>query len=390
MYQDTYIFSQIVNLIPRRQFNQCVKRYNGNSYVKTLSCRDQFLAMIFGQLADRKSLRDIVNCLQAHTSKRYHLGFKTQIYLPTLAKANEKRNWRIYRDFAQILIRIARNLYVDDNDFDIDIEETPYILDSTIIELSLGLFKWAKFEFTKSAVKIHTQLDLHGNIPSFFWITTGKVHDIDFLDKINIEKGAYYIMDRGYFHMKRLYNIHCKEAFFVIRQKKNFSFGRLYSRKIDKSIGLRCDQIGYARHFYRKKDYPEKLRRVKYYDGVSDKTYVYLTNHFDLNAKVIADLYKNRWQIELFFKWVKQHLHITTFWGRSRNAVRSHICIAICSFLLVAILKKKLKINRNIYEILQILQVSLFVKEPIIPLLSEFDLQKLESRSWEPPSLFDC
>ena len=390
MHQGKYIYSQIVDLIPWYEFNKCVNKYNGNSYVKNLSCRDQFLAMIFGQLADRKSLRDIVNCLQAHTSKRYHLGFKSQVYLPTLAKANEKRDWRIYRDFAQILIRITRNLYVDDNDFDIDLEGTPYVLDSTIIELSLGLFKWAKFEFTKSAIKVHTQLDLHGNIPSFFWITTGKVHDVNFLDRINIEKGAYYIMDRGYFHMKRLYNIHCKGAFFIIRAKKSFTYTRLYSKVVDKTIGLRCDQIIKARHFYRKKDYPEKLRRVKFYDEITDKTYVYLTNNFELEAKVIADLYKYRWQVELFFKWVKQHLHITVFFGRSWNAVRNQICICICAFLLVCMLKKYRKIDRNIYEILQILQVSLFVKEPINTLLSRIDLQKLNFQSRKQPSLFAC
>jgi transposase len=345
--------------------------------------------MIFGQLADRKSLRDIVNCLQAHRNKLYHLSFRSQIYLPTLAKANEKRDWRIYRDFAQILIRIARNLYLDDNDFDIELEGTPYVLDSTIIELSLGLFKWAKFEFTKSAVKVHTLLDLKGNIPSFFLITTGLVHDVNILDKLEFEENAYYIMDRGYFDFKRLYKIHSSKAFFIIRAKDSLSFDRIYSKKVDKSIGLRCDQIIKPHRFYARKDYPENLRRIKYYDETTDKSYVYLTNNFIQEAFIIAKLYKYRWQIELFFKWVKQHLHITVFYGRSRNAVKSQICISISAFLLVCILKKRLKIDRNIYEILQILHVSLFVKEPIITLLSGFDLHKLDGQSPERPSLFD-
>jgi len=389
MFKDQYIFSQINEIMPWYEFEQCVKRYNGNSYVKSLSCHDQMLAMIFGQLADRKSLRDIVNCLQAHRNKLYHLGFRSQIYLPTLAKANEKRNWRIYRDFAQVLIGIAQNFYVNDNDFDIELEGTPYVLDSTIIELSLGLFKWAKFEFTKSAVKVHTLLDLKGNIPSFFQITTGLGHDVNMLDRLIFEEDAYYIMDRGYFDFKRLYKIHLHKAFFIVRAKDSLSFDRIYSNKADKSIGLRCDQIIKPHRFYARKDYPEKLRRIKYYDDISDKYYVYLTNNFDLSAGNITELYKYRWQIELFFKWVKQHLHITVFYGRSRNAVKTQICICICAFLLVCILKKHLKIDRNIYEMLQILQVSLFVKEPISTLLSEFDLQKLNSRSSECPSLFD-
>jgi IS4 transposase len=389
MHEGQYIFSQITEIIPWYEFDKYVKKYDGNSKVRTLSCHDQFLAMIFGQLADRKSLRDIVNCLQAHSNKLYHLGFKNPPILPTLAKANENRDWRIYRDFTQVLIGIARNFYVDDNDFDIELEGTPYVLDSTIIELSLGLFKWAKFEFTKSAVKVHTLLDLKGNIPSFFQITTGLVHDVNMLDRLIFKEGAYYIMDRGYFDFKRLYTINLKKAFFIVRAKGSLSFDRIYSNKIDKANGLRCDQIIKPHRFYARKDYPENLRRVKYYDEVTDKSYVYLTNNFIQEAFVIAKLYKYRWQIELFFKWVKQHLHITAFYGRSRNAVKTQICVSICAFLLVCILKKRLKIDRNIYEILQILQVSLFVKEPINTLLSEFDLQTLNGLSLERPSLFD-
>ena len=343
MYQGKYIFAQIVEFLPRHEFDKCVKHYNGNRKVRRLSCHDQFLSLVFGQLTNLKSLRSIVICLNAHAKKLYHLGFKTdKLILSTITRANENRDWRIYQDLAQLLIKKARKLHVNDNDFDIDLEGALYVLDSTVIELCLSLFKWAYFEKEQAAIRIHAQLDLRANIPSFFLITTAKVHDANILDIINFEEGAYYIMDRGYIDFARLYQIHKQKAFFIIRAKASLSFQRLYSRPVDKTAGLRCDQIIKLKHFYSKKDYPEKLRRVKYYDEETDKYYVYLTNNFDLDANIIADLYKHRWQIELFFKWIKQHLHINIFWGCSKNAVKTQICIAIRTFLIVAIMKKQL------------------------------------------------
>jgi len=376
MNQGKYIFAQIVEFITQYEFDKCVNRYDGNGRVRNLSCRDQFLSLAFGQLTNLRSLRGIVLCLNAHSGLLYHLGFKTNKFtLTTLSRANEKRNWQIYRDLAEILIGRTRKLYANDNEFKIKLDGAVYALDSTVIELCLATFKWAYFELGKSAVKIHTQLDLRGNIPSFFLITQAKTHDINFLDILKFEMGAFYIMDRGYFDFKRLWKINQAESYFIIRAKKSISYERLYSRKADKSIGLRSDQTIKLKHFYSKKHYPEKLRRVKYYDAETNRHYVYLTNNFKIDAKKVADLYKHRWQIELFFKWIKQHLKIEVFWGYSANAVKTQICVALCAFLLVAILKKKLNINRNLYEILQILSVSQFEKTPIITLLSEFDLQ---------------
>lgn len=374
MNQGKYVFAQIVDFVPRYEFDNCVRSYKGNLKIRILTCRDQFLAMMFGQLANLKSFRGIVICLNAHHKKLYHLGFGTKkLILSTLTRANEKRDWRIYRDLAQILIEKTRKLYLNSNNFSIDLEGIPYVLDSTIIKLSLGLFKWAKFKKETSAVKIHAQLDLRGNIPSFFLITEAKIHDVNMLDILEFEKGAYYIMDRGFIDFKRLYRIHQKKSFFIIRSKSSTSFIRLYSQKTDKGSGIRCDQIIKFKQFYAMKDYPEKLRRIKYYDKETDHYYTYLTNNFDLDAKIIADLYKHRWQIELFFKWIKQHLHIGTFWGHSANAVKIQICIAISTFLVIAIVKKELKIERDLYEILQILSVSQFEKTSINTLVSESD-----------------
>lgn len=382
MFQSKFVFSQIAEFIPRRLLNECIKRYKGNRRIRSLDCRDQFLSLMFGQLANLQSLRGIVLCLSAHQNQLYHLGFKANKFiLSTLSRANEKRDWRIYRDIAQKLIEKARKLYIDENDFKIELEGAVYVLDSTIIELCLATFKWAYFELGKSTIKVHMQMDLKGNIPSFFLITKAKVHDVNFLDIVAFEKDAIYIMDRGYFDFERLYNIHQQESFFLIRSKKSLSFERMYSKKIDKTIGLRCDQIIKLNHFYSRKKYPKKLRRIKYYDKETDKVYVYLTNNFNLDGKTIADLYKQRWQIELFFKWIKQHLKIEVFWGYSPNAVKTQICVAICTFLIVAIMKKELKINRNLYEILQILSVSQFEKIPIESLITESNLQISDNES---------
>jgi len=375
MNQEKYIFSQIVDFISDYELNKCIEKYSGNKRIKNLSCRDQFLALMFGQLTSLKSLRGIILCLNAHPNSLYHLGFRTKKFtLSTLARANQFRDWRIWQDFTNHLIDITRKLYVNDNDFSIDLKNTVYALDSTIIDLCLATFKWAYFELQKSAVKIHTQLDLKGNIPSFFLITKAKVHDINFLDYIVFERDAIYIMDRGYLHFKRLYTIHQHQSFFIVRSKQSLSFKRIYSRPVDRTTGLRCDQTIILKHFYSHKDYPEKLRRIKYYDKETNTTYVYLTNNFSIPAKTIADLYKKRWQIELFFKWIKQHLKIQVFWGYSFNAVKTQICIAISTFLLVAIAKKQLKVKLNLYEILQILQVSQFEKIPLISLISKTEL----------------
>ncbi|MEK9183139.1 MAG: IS4 family transposase [Patescibacteria group bacterium] len=381
MFQGQYVFSQIIEFIPRREFNQSVNTYKGNERIRNLDCRDQLLALIFGQLTNVRSLRGIVLCLNAHANLLYHLGFKAGNFtLSTLSRANENRDYRIYQELAQLLVVKARKLYLDDNNFGVELDGAVYALDSTIIELCLATFKWAYFELNKSAVKIHTQLDLRGNIPSFFHITEAKTHDINLLDILDFEANAFYIMDRGYFDFERLFTIHKAKAFFVIRAKSSISWTRLYSRTVDRSTGLCCDQIIKLNNFYSKKHYPEKLRRVKYYDKETNRSYVYLTNNFDIDAKKIADLYKHRWQIELFFNWIKQHLRIEVFWGYSINAVKTQICIAMCTFLLVAILKKQLKIERNLYEILQILQVSQLEKTALISLISKSKLH-LEGNS---------
>ena len=390
MYQGQFIFSQIIEFIPRREFNKFITEYKGNQRIRNLDCRDQLLAMMFGQLTSLRSLRGIVLCLNAHSNLLYHLGFKSSNFtLSTLSRANENRDFKIYRDLAQLLIKQARKLYLNDNDFSIELDGAVYALDSTVIELCLATFRWAYFELGKSAVKIHTQLDLRGNIPSFFLITEAKTHDINFLDVLEFEAGAFYIMDRGYFDFERLFKIHSAKAYFVIRAKKSISWERIYSRTVDHTIGLRCDQTIKLNNFYSRKHYPEKLRRIKYYDQETNRYYIYLTNNFDLEARKVADLYKHRWQIELFFKWIKQHLRIEVFWGYSTNAVKTQICIAMCTFLLVAIIKKKLNIKRNLYEILQILSVSQFEKIPINTLVSESELQIFNEQVQKLPFLLN-
>lgn len=386
MHQGKFIFTQIIEFVSWYLFDQCVLKYKGDVKIRKLNCRDQFLAMMFGQLTNLKSLRGIVLCLNAHAKQLYHLGFKTNKFiLTTLARANENRDWQIYRDLAQLLIKKARKLYLDDHNFEIDLQGAVYALDSTVIELCLSVFRWAKFEHDSAAVKIHTELDLKANIPSFFRITTAKVHDVNILDELEFEIGAYYIMDRGYVDFERLYKINATPAFFVIRPKKSLSFIRLRSDQIDKNSGIRCDQIIRLKHFYSSKSYPDKLRRIKYYDAETNRYYIYLTNDFKLEARLIADLYKRRWQVELFFKWIKQHLYIQVFWGTSQNAVKTQICIAICTFLIIAILKKNLNIDRNLHEILQILSTCQFEKTLINTVLSEFDPPNFEDQAQKLP-----
>lgn len=370
------MFTQITEQVRLYQFNHCVQTYQGQKSVKKLSCHTQFLAMLFGQLSYRESLRDVIACLSAHQSKLYHLGFTSSIARSTLAEANEKRNWRIYWDFAQVLITQARTLYASDSAFTLDLKNACYAIDSTSIELCLALFPWSPYVSTKAAIKMHTILDLRGSIPTFFHMTSGKVHDVTFLDMVAFERGAFYVMDRGYLDFGRLHTIHKAGAFFVTRAKNNTQMRRRYSNKTEKSGGVRSDQIVLLTGTYTPGTYPDTLRRVKYYDQESKQTYVFLTNNVEVSAQMIADLYQHRWQIELFFKWIKQHLKIKVFWGRSENAVKTQICIALCAYLLVAILKKKLAIKQNIYEILQIVSVSLFDKTPVSALFSDDGLHK--------------
>jgi len=364
------VFSQIMDFLPLRDLRKCVKRYRGNYKVQKFSCMDQFLCMAFAQLTYRESLRDIEACLRAMQSRLYHMGIRSRVSKSTLADANENRDWRIYADFAQVLIHIARGLYAKE-EFGIELDQTVYALDSTTIDLCLSLFPWAKFRKHKAGVKLHTLLDLRGNIPTFIRITEALIHDVNILDDIIPEAGAFYIMDRGYLDFARLYRFHQCLAFFVTRTKENFQFRRLYSHPIDKSTGLRCDQTIVLTGFYSSKDYPERLRRIRYVDEETEQNLVFLTNCFTLPTITIAQLYKCRWQVELFFKWIKQHLRIKTFFGTTKNAVKTQIWIAISVYVLVAIIKKQLNLDLNLYTILQILSVTLFEKVPIVQVLME-------------------
>ncbi len=365
MNQGKTIFSQILDFLSKHKFRQCVDRYNGNYRVRSFTCFDQFLCMAFAQLTYRESLRDIECCLRAMREKLYHMGIRGKISRSTLAYANENRDWRIYCDFAQILIHEARQLYANE-DFGLELDETVYALDSSTIDLCLSVFPWARFRKTKSAIKLHTLLDLRGNIPSFVAITDGKVHDVNILDVLMPEPGAIYVMDKAYLDFERLYTLHQCSAFFVTRAKINTALKRLYSKPVDKSTGIRCDQIVVLTGFYAKKDYPGKLRRVKFIDPDNGKRLVFLTNQFLFPAETIAALYKCRWQVELFFKWIKQHLRIKAFYGTSENAVKTQIWIAISVYVLVAIIKKKLKTDLSLYTILQIFSITLFEKMPIL------------------------
>lgn len=382
------IFSQLMDFIPMYEFHQCVKRYNGNYKVKNFTCWEQFLCMAFAQLTYRESLRDIQACLRAVNKKLYHMGIRSKVSRNTLANANQMRDWRIYADFAQVLIREARKLYANE-DFGVQLKQTVYALDSTTIDLCLSLFPWALFRNKKGAVKLHTLIDLRGNIPTVVIITHGKVHDVNTLDNLVMEAGAIYVMDRGYLDFERLYSIHLSSAFFVTRAKNNFNFRRLYSKPVDKSTGILCDQIIVLNGFYTKKAYPDKLRRIKYYDADRNKKLVFLTNNFMLPALTIADIYRCRWQVELFFKWIKQHLRIKAFYGTSENAVKTQIWIAISVYVLVAIVKKRLNLNQSLYTILQILSVSLFEKTQILQAFALTDYNDYDDKLCKQLILFD-
>lgn len=372
MFTGEYIFSQVMDHLPQHTFRKCVERYRGNRYVKSFNCFDQFLCMAFGQLTHRESLRDIEICLRAHKSKLYHLGIRGGISRNTFSNANKTRDWRIYADFAHALIKIARPLYSRE-DLGLEMRNTVYALDTSTIDLCMSVFPWALFRSTKSAVKLHTLLDLRGNIPIFMYISDGKMHDVNALDLLMPETGAFYIMDRGYLDFARLYRWHTAGAFFVIRAKSNTKFKRRYSRLTELNNGVQCDQTVLLTGLNSSVAYPNTLRRIHYYDREKKKHFNFLTNNFVFPARTIADLYRYRWQIELFFKWIKQHLRIKSFYGTSENAVKTQIWIAVSVYVLVAIIKKRLKIDASLYNILQVLSLTLFEKIPLIQLLDKPD-----------------
>ncbi len=359
------VFAQLIEHLPHKEFHKCVARYRGDHYAKNFSCWDQYLAMAFAQLTYRESLRDIETCLGAVGGKLYHMGFRSSVARSTLADANESRDWRIYADFAQTLIATARRLYARDP-MGVDLDQSLYALDSTTIDLCLALFPWARFRRRKAAVKMHTLLDLRGNIPAFVHVTDGKVHDVNVLDQIVPDPGAFYVMDRGYIDFGRLFVLTLSAAFFVVRTKSNVLLQRRYSHPVDKSTGVRSDQTVVLSSFESASVYPDPLRKVSYYDAESDKRLKFLTNNFTLPALTIAQIYKQRWEVELFFKWIKQHLRIKAFYGVSENAVKTQIWIAVSVYVLVAIVRKRLGLKASLYQILQILSLTLFEKTPIL------------------------
>lgn len=370
MYAGKLIFAQVTDLVHPEQFRRCVRRYNGEHKVKTFSCWNQFLCMAFGQLTFRESLRDVATCLRSRPDQLYHLGIRGEVSHSTLADANRERDWRIYYDLAQLLIRRARLLY-ENEPTGLDLKQTAYALDSTTIDLCLNLFPWARFRRTKGAVKLHTLLDLRGSIPAFISISHGKKADVNILDELILEPGSFYVMDRGYVDFRRLYCFVLAAAFFVTRSKSGLQFNRLESRPVDFPTGVRSDQIVWLRNLSSIEHYPDKLRRIHYVDPESSKSLVFLTNNLELPALTIALLYKSRWKVELFFKWIKQHLCIKHFYGTSDNAVKTQIWISVCVYVLVAIIKKHLQSQRSLYSILQVLSVNAFSKEPLDQVLKE-------------------
>ena len=368
MYTGKLVFAQLMDHLPWQTFRRIVARYGGDYRMRTLSCAEQFRCMAFAQLTYRESLRDITTCLRAQSAKLYHLGIRGTVARSTLADANEARDWRIYAEFAQHLIRIARRLYVDEP-FGVDLKETVYALDSTTIDLCLALFPWAPFRSTKAAIKLHTLIDLRGNIPSFIHISDGKLHDVNVLNELLPEPGAFYVMDRGYLDFERLYRLHLARAFFVTRAKSNLKAQRRYSHPVDRSTGLICDQTISLTVFYSKTGYPEALRRIRFKTN-EGKTLVFLTNNFALPALTITELYRCRWQVELFFKWIKQHLRIKSFFGTSENAVKTQVWIAVSVYVLAAIVRKRLRLEASLYETLQILSLTMFETTPLDQLLT--------------------
>lgn len=382
------IFAQLMDFLPLHEFRKCVRRYRGHHKVQSFTCLDQFLSMAFAQLTFRESLRDIETCLRAMGHKLYHSGFRGRVSRSRLADANGRRDWRIFEDFAHVLISIARPLYAGES-FGVELDHAAYAIDSSTIDLCLSLFPWARFRKHKAAVKLHTLLDLRGSIPCIVRVTDGKTHDLDFLDSLVLEPGAFYIMDRGYIDFEQLYRIHHSRAFFVIRSKRNLAYTRLSYSAVDKSTGLRSDQIIRLTGPRTSRLYPVPLRRVHYFDAESGNRIVVLTNHFHLPALTVAQLYKARWRIELFFKWLKQHLRIKAFFGTSPNAVKTQVWIAISVYVLLAIIKKELRLDRALSEILQIISISLFEKTDMYHTLTTLGLQNEKLGSHNQLSLFD-
>ena len=379
MNNGKYVFAQLTSFLPQRVFDKFVSKYSGNKYIKHFTCWNQLLCMVFGQLTNRNSLRDLIVILDAHSNKTYHLGFGKSVTKSNLAKSNEKRNSKIFEEFAYFLINIAQEKLKND---DFKIKGKVYAFDSSTIDLCLGVFWWAKFRKTKAGIKLHTLYDITTKIPVFIHITSATVHDVNAMDVIPYEVGAYYIFDRGYVDFKRLYKISTLSSFFVVRAKSNLKFTRMYSNKVNKVSGVKVDQIGKLTGFYVSKDYPEKIRRIKYYDIESKRNFTFLTNNTDLTAEQIALLYKNRWQVELFFKWIKQHLKVKSFWGTSENAVRIQIYSAIIAYCLVAIVGHDLKLERSTYEILQILGISLLDKTPVNELFTNIDYNNFKEHDY--------
>ncbi|MBZ0094231.1 MAG: IS4 family transposase [Sulfuricella sp.] len=388
MHAGELVFAQLMGYLPLHTFRQCVAKYPSRYPTLKFSHLDQFLCLAFAQLTYRESLRDIETCLRAHQAKLYHLGIRGNIAKSTLADANESRDWRIYQDFAMSLIQTARKLYANEG-FAVELEQTVYALDTTTIDLCLSVFPWARFRLAKAAVKMHTLLYLRGNIPSFIHISDGKMHEVNVLDILVPEAGSFYIMDRGFTDFARWFVLHQAQAFFVIRGKSNLSFRRNYSRAVDTSTGLRCDQTIALTSAKACKDYPQHLRRIKFYDIEHDKHLVFLTNNFDLPALTIAQLYRCRWQVELFFKWIKQHLRIKRFYGTTENAVKTQIWIAITVYVLVAIVKKRLNTDASLYTILQILSLTLFEKTPLDQLLKNTEIQMTMPKNNNKLNLFN-
>ncbi len=388
MYTGQMVFSQLMDFLPKREFNQCVRRYQGNYRVRKFSCLDQFLCMVFAQLTYRESLRDTETCLRAVQSKLYHVGIRGRVSRSTLADANETRDWRIWADFAQVLVGRARQLYAGEN-FGLALQQSAYALDSTTIDLCLSLFPWARFRRRKGGIKVHTLMDLRGSIPCFIRITAANVHDVNILDELLLQPGAFYVMDRAYTDFARLYTFTRSLAFFVVRAKRNLHYCRFAYRHVDKSTGLRSDQRILLQGPRTSQAYPDTLLRISYVDTDTRKRLVFLTNNFSLPPLTIAHLYKCRWRVELFFKWIKQYLRIKSFFGTSQNAVQTQIWIAISVYLLVAILKKELKIDRSLGEILQILSITLFEKVSMNQVLKRFPLQHEDSHSCKQLILFE-
>lgn len=389
MNSGKYVFSQIMDLVSSTSFQTLVTRHKGDYKVKDFSCWKQYLCMVFGQLTHRESLSDTILCLKANADKTYHLGIGDVVAKSTLSTANENRSYLIYYDLAMILIKQAKELYFGDSDLEVELENNVFAIDATTIDLCLSTFHWATFRSTKGGIKLHTQLDLKTAIPEFIYFSTASVHDVNALDFICFEANSFYIIDRGYVDYKRLYNIHCCNAFYITRTKDNMDYRRLYSHAVDKSKGVLCDQTILLNGYYAAQKYPEKMRRIKFYDAETGKVLIFLTNNFHLKATEVAQLYKHRWKIELFFKWIKQHLKIKSFWGQSENAVKTQVWIAVSVYVLIAIAKKKFMLQQSLYEILQILSISIFERMPINQLFQQTKKQYFKELNHNQLRMFD-